>query len=176
MTLNVTHFHHDYCNGRYASVQSTAGRVIAPSPSIAAADTSSASRAPSSPPAALTCPVRNTTTMSVGGAQLPPGQGVSPLNFIYSCAVCCDTFADIYHSHDETVQGLSDGINPKHRLVTKLFLASCCHIFCSKHLSGGGTSKPSRDSSQTTDLISTQLPSRWHATASTLSSLCQGEG
>ncbi|KAH8730307.1 hypothetical protein GQ44DRAFT_823623 [Phaeosphaeriaceae sp. PMI808] len=68
----------------------------------------------------------------------PPGQGVAPLNFIYACAICCHTFADVHEGHNTTVKGLSDGINPKDRLVTRLFLASCCHVFCGSHLDGGG--------------------------------------
>ncbi|KZM22033.1 zinc ion binding [Ascochyta rabiei] len=62
----------------------------------------------------------------------------SPLNFIYACSVCCATFADAYEGHNETVQGLSDGINPKERLVTELYLGSCCHVFCREHIEGGG--------------------------------------
>ncbi|KAH6639805.1 hypothetical protein C7974DRAFT_139167, partial [Boeremia exigua] len=64
--------------------------------------------------------------------------GASALNFIYSCSICGVTFADRYEGHNETVQGLSDGINPKDRLVTKLFLSDCCHVFCGEHLEGGG--------------------------------------
>ncbi|EMD96513.1 hypothetical protein COCC4DRAFT_65371 [Bipolaris maydis ATCC 48331] len=68
----------------------------------------------------------------------PMGLGSAPLNFIYSCSLCSATFADVYEGHHESVRGLSDGINPKDRLVTRLFLASCCHVFCSSHLEGGG--------------------------------------
>jgi len=64
--------------------------------------------------------------------------GAAPLNFIYACSVCYASFADVYEGHNETVQGLSDGINPEERLVTRTFLASCCHVFCSSHLEGGG--------------------------------------
>ena len=64
--------------------------------------------------------------------------GAAPLDFIYACSVCGASFADIYEGHNETVGGLSDGINPKERLVTRLFLANCCHVFCSSHLEGGG--------------------------------------
>lgn len=76
--------------------------------------------------------------MSAGNAKAPPEQGISPLNFIYACSICCASFADIYEGHRETVQGFSDGINPKERLVTRLYLANCCHVFCGKHLEGGG--------------------------------------
>ncbi|KAK1908447.1 hypothetical protein P3342_009296 [Pyrenophora teres f. teres] len=69
-----------------------------------------------------------------GAAEL----GAAPLNFIYACSVCYASFADVYEGHHETVRGLSDGINPKDRLVTRIFLASCCHVFCSSHIEGGG--------------------------------------
>jgi hypothetical protein len=75
-------------------------------------------------------------TESASRAQLKAS--VAPLNFIYACSICCTTFADTYEGHDETVQGLSDGINPKERLVTRIYLGSCCHVFCAKHLEGGG--------------------------------------
>ncbi|CAO2658497.1 Nn.00g062200.m01.CDS01 [Neocucurbitaria sp. VM-36] len=67
----------------------------------------------------------------------PPPE-VAPLNFIYACQLCCASFADVYESHHETVQGFSDGINPKERLITRIFLSNCCHVFCSEHLEGGG--------------------------------------
>jgi hypothetical protein len=70
-----------------------------------------------------------------------PGEGVAPLNFIYACSICCYSFADVYEGRHETVRGFSDGINPKDRLVTHLYLASCCHVFCSSHLENGGTSR-----------------------------------
>lgn len=66
------------------------------------------------------------------------GLNSDPRNFIYACSICCATFADTYEDHNETVQGFSDGINPKDRLVTKLYLSSCCHVFCGEHIEGGG--------------------------------------
>lgn len=79
--------------------------------------------------------------MSSGSVAVPAGEGVAPLNFIYACGVCCYSFADVYEGHSETVKGFSDGINPKDRLVTHLYLANCCHVFCGSHLEGGGTSR-----------------------------------
>ncbi|KAH7094380.1 hypothetical protein FB567DRAFT_431769 [Paraphoma chrysanthemicola] len=76
--------------------------------------------------------------MSSGSVTVPPDEGVAPLNFIYACQICCYSFADVYEGRNETVRGLSDGINPKERLVTHLYLASCCHVFCGSHLEGGG--------------------------------------
>ncbi|KAL1797313.1 hypothetical protein ACET3X_003919 [Alternaria dauci] len=76
--------------------------------------------------------------MSTVSEKVSSELGAAPLNFIYACSVCCACFADVYEGHKETVRGLSDGINPKERLVTRLYLASCCHVFCSSHLEGGG--------------------------------------
>ena len=76
--------------------------------------------------------------MSAENLTVLPDQGISPLNFIYACSICCASVADVYKNHKETVQGLSDGINPKERLVTRLYLANCCHVFCIKHIEGGG--------------------------------------
>ncbi|KAF1940977.1 hypothetical protein EJ02DRAFT_349017 [Clathrospora elynae] len=76
--------------------------------------------------------------MGPGSEKVLTEHDVAPLNFIYACSICCASFADVYDGYNETVQGLSDGINPKQRLVTRLFLATCCHVFCSTHLEGGG--------------------------------------
>ncbi|KAI4616766.1 hypothetical protein J4E83_006346 [Alternaria metachromatica] len=62
--------------------------------------------------------------MSAVSEKGPTEPGADPLNFIYACSVCCASFADVYEGHNETVRGLSDGINPKERLVTRLFLAT----------------------------------------------------
>ncbi|ORY09134.1 hypothetical protein BCR34DRAFT_381973 [Clohesyomyces aquaticus] len=67
----------------------------------------------------------------------PVSKPVTPLDVVFSCGVCHETFADIYGGC-ATVEGLSDGINPKERLVTKLWLSACCHVYCGKHLEGGG--------------------------------------
>jgi hypothetical protein len=68
----------------------------------------------------------------------PEPEGIAPLDVIFSCCVCSATFSEVYEGRSESVHGLSDGINPKDRIVTRLWLASCCHVFCSKHLDGGG--------------------------------------
>ncbi|KAH5426854.1 hypothetical protein HBI52_126590 [Parastagonospora nodorum] len=75
--------------------------------------------------------------MASGSVTVPPGEAAAPLNFIYACSVCCYTLADVYEGHDETVGGFSDGINPRDRIVTHLYLASCCHVFCASHLESG---------------------------------------
>ncbi|KAF2002576.1 hypothetical protein P154DRAFT_618338 [Amniculicola lignicola CBS 123094] len=64
-------------------------------------------------------------------------KGISPLEVIFSCSVCYETLPQIYAGHPETVGGLSDGINPTHRLVSRVYLASCCHVICIKHIGDG---------------------------------------
>ncbi|KAF2742018.1 hypothetical protein M011DRAFT_413448, partial [Sporormia fimetaria CBS 119925] len=63
---------------------------------------------------------------------------ITPLDIIFSCNVCNATFTDVYRDGEQPTHMPSDGINPKDRTVTRLFLAACCHVFCSKHLEGGG--------------------------------------
>ncbi|KAF2737262.1 hypothetical protein EJ04DRAFT_431119 [Polyplosphaeria fusca] len=68
----------------------------------------------------------------------PEAEEATPLDLIFSCCVCQATFSEIYEGTKESVHGLSDGINSKERLVTKMYLANCCHVICSKHIDGGG--------------------------------------
>ena len=74
--------------------------------------------------------------MSPAKAQ-PEEEGPSNLDIIFACSVCHDTLSDVYRGHDESVQGLSDGINKKDRLVTRLYISSCCHVICIKHIEDG---------------------------------------
>lgn len=66
----------------------------------------------------------------------PEREAVTPLDCIFACSVCGDVFSEIYQQHD-TVHGLSDGINSKERNVTRLYVTSCCHVVCIKHIEGG---------------------------------------
>jgi hypothetical protein len=94
---------------------------------------------PTTHPASLVLlALTQSVAMASGSVTVPPGKAAAPLNFIYACSVCCYTLADIYEGHDETVGGFSDGINPRDRIVTHLYLASCCHVFCGSHLENGG--------------------------------------
>ncbi|KAJ4294583.1 hypothetical protein N0V90_008274 [Kalmusia sp. IMI 367209] len=79
---------------------------------------------------------KTTLSMSVKAQPDPEGEGVTPLDCIFACSVCGDSFSDLYQEHD-TVHGLSDGINPRERLVTRLYVASCCHVICIKHIESG---------------------------------------
>jgi hypothetical protein len=113
--------------------------------------------------------------MASGSVTVPPGEAAAPLNFIYACSICCYTLSDVYEGHNETVEGFSDGINPKERLVTHLYLASCCHVFCSSHIEGGG--EPSFNAFVYGMLThdSTSISPGWTATQSTMSDLPQRE-
>jgi len=66
-----------------------------------------------------------------------PAEEPSNLDVIFACSVCGDTLSDVYEGYAESVQGLSDGINNKERLVTRLFISSCCHVICIKHIEDG---------------------------------------
>lgn len=60
------------------------------------------------------------------------------LDYIFSCSVCGDTFSEVYKGPNSTVQGLSDGRNPRERIVTRMYVGSCAHVICIKHLGDGG--------------------------------------
>jgi hypothetical protein len=67
----------------------------------------------------------------------PPIKEPSNLDVIFACSVCNETVADVYDGNTESVKGLSDGINAKERLVARLFISSCCHVICIKHINDG---------------------------------------
>ena len=72
----------------------------------------------------------------MGPKAQPDGDDITPLDCIFACSVCGDVFSDVYQQRD-SVQGLSDGINTRDRIVTRLYVASCCHVICIKHIGGG---------------------------------------
>jgi hypothetical protein len=113
--------------------------------------------------------------MAAGSVTMPPCEAVAPLNFIYACSVCCYTLADVYDGQIETVRGLSDGINSKDRLVTHLYLGSCCHVFCGSHLEGGGESASLSLCSKLLTASSSPVSPRGTATESTLPDLLPRE-
>jgi hypothetical protein len=75
-------------------------------------------------------------SLAMGSKTRPENEDLTPLDCIFACSVCGDVFSDVYQQHD-TVHGLSDGINPKERIVTRLYVTSCCHVICIKHIEGG---------------------------------------
>lgn len=82
--------------------------------------------------------VMQKTGISRSKAESDSGDEVTPLDIIYSCCVCNATFSEAYENGNDAIEMLSDGINPKDRPPTRLFLSNCCHVFCAKHLDGGG--------------------------------------
>ncbi|KAF1960042.1 hypothetical protein CC80DRAFT_284104 [Byssothecium circinans] len=67
----------------------------------------------------------------------PEDATVTPLDFIFSCSVCGDTFSEVYKGPNRTVQGLSDGSSPQDRIVTRLYVGECSHVICIKHIADG---------------------------------------
>ena len=61
------------------------------------------------------------------------------LNLLFTCFICGKTLDDVYQTRD-TAQHFTDGINPRERDVSKLFLTSCFHVVCACHLPNGGKS------------------------------------
>jgi hypothetical protein len=75
-----------------------------------------------------------------GATDSTPETTCTMLDIIFSCHLCNETFNKIYAGHEgETVQGLSDGINPSDRAVTRVFLTDCHHVICIEHLENGGS-------------------------------------
>ncbi|KAL5409038.1 hypothetical protein PMIN03_006201 [Paraphaeosphaeria minitans] len=74
--------------------------------------------------------------VAMGSKTPPEDEGITPLDCIFACSVCGDIFSDVYQQHD-SVHGLSDGINLKDRIVTRLYVTSCCHVVCIKHINDG---------------------------------------
>ncbi|KAF1967625.1 hypothetical protein BU23DRAFT_542551 [Bimuria novae-zelandiae CBS 107.79] len=72
----------------------------------------------------------------MGSKAQPDCDSITPLDCIFACSVCGDVFSEVYQQQD-TVHGFSDGINPKERTVTRLYVASCCHVICIKHIGDG---------------------------------------
>lgn len=59
------------------------------------------------------------------------------LDVIFACSVCGDRFSTVYKDNDRTVGGLTDGINQRDRKVTRLYVATCGHVICIKHIGDG---------------------------------------
>lgn len=116
----------------------------------------------------------------VMGSKAQPGNDddITPLDCIFACSVCGDVFSDVYQQPD-TVHGLSDGINSKDRIVTRLYVASCCHVICIKHIEGGSGefSRSALFRASVDDHgFRASFSSSWAAPRSTLSSMCEGKG
>jgi hypothetical protein len=61
-----------------------------------------------------------------------------PLEMIvFSCGICQATIPEVYVTK-ESNQGFHSGSGDDEGIVTKMWIAECSHIMCSKHLPGGG--------------------------------------
>lgn len=56
---------------------------------------------------------------------------------IFSCSICSATVSDVYKT-GESNKGFHSGSGDDDGLVTKMWIADCSHVTCSKHLEGGG--------------------------------------
>lgn len=65
-------------------------------------------------------------------------QDSTPLDLIFSCAVCQDTVTEIYAEAQEDNSGLRIDPDTDKGIVVKLWLTECAHLTCGKHLEGGG--------------------------------------
>jgi len=63
---------------------------------------------------------------------------VEALDLIYSCVICHDTLDKAYQN-DENEDGLKHGRQADSHGFTRMWLASCGHVFCGKRLEGGGS-------------------------------------
>ncbi|KAI9776456.1 MAG: hypothetical protein M1839_009567 [Geoglossum umbratile] len=63
--------------------------------------------------------------------------GLSVLEAIYSCGICFTSYSDIYKDDDPLVDTLSDPGLSLRGTVPKLWMTSCGHVICSRHLEGG---------------------------------------
>lgn len=56
---------------------------------------------------------------------------------VFSCSVCAATLSDVYRT-TESNKGFHSGSGDDDERVTKMWIAECSHVTCSKHLEGGG--------------------------------------
>src|SRR5579862_1210547 len=66
--------------------------------------------------------------------------GLSVLEAVFSCGVCFASYSDIYRDDDPFVDTLNDPGLSLRGTVPKLWMTSCGHVICGKHLEGGGGS------------------------------------
>ena len=62
-----------------------------------------------------------------------------PVEVIFSCQICYTPISEIYEEIDYDKGFRASNDSSSQQPVTKLWLGECCHLFCSKHLDGGGT-------------------------------------
>lgn len=87
-------------------------------------------------------------TLHIGGAMFspaPPQSAAPPIatevsleEIVFSCDICQATVSDVYATTEKHKGFHSGSSEEDHGIVTKLWIAECLHIFCGKHLDGGG--------------------------------------
>ena len=83
--------------------------------------------------------------MYTKGAMAPPAtksraaddQDISIQEIIFSCGICQATVSDLYATPEDN-QGFSSDPGSGQGIITKLWIGECSHVFCGKHLEGGG--------------------------------------
>lgn len=69
----------------------------------------------------------------------PNSADVSLEEIIFSCDICQATVSEVYATkehHKGFHSGSSD--NDGNGIVTRFWIGACSHVFCGKHLDGGG--------------------------------------
>lgn len=56
---------------------------------------------------------------------------------VFSCTICQATISEVYATV-ESNQGFHSGSGDEEGIVTKMWIATCSHITCAKHLNNGG--------------------------------------
>jgi hypothetical protein len=106
------------------------------------------------------------------GAKSVSTSPVTVEQIIFSCDVCQAVVSDIYAKKDSD-QGFSSGDGDGDGIVVRLWMGDCTHIFCGKHLDGGGESVPPASTRLLLidDLISRAIPPGGHRSSCTVSCL-----
>ncbi|KAI9773887.1 MAG: hypothetical protein M1840_006113 [Geoglossum simile] len=63
--------------------------------------------------------------------------GLSVLEAVFSCGVCFTSYSDIYRDDDSPADTLDDPGLSLRGTVPRLWMTSCGHVICGKHLEGG---------------------------------------
>jgi hypothetical protein len=74
----------------------------------------------------------------------PPEDDDIPIEeIVFSCCICQATISDVYAT-PESNQGFHSASSSEDGIMTKLWITSCSHVTCSKHLENGSTLLPTR--------------------------------
>jgi hypothetical protein len=78
---------------------------------------------------------------------------------VFSCCICQATVTDVYATV-ESNQGFHSGSSGEDGIVTKMYIGSCSHVVCSKHLENGGKVYVRRALRRIAEVGSCPIPSR----------------